>query len=148
MTLGTTENLSDTETLVLTIYGEARGESIEGQIAVACVIRNRAGNSKSIKEICLAPFQFSCWNKNDPNYPILMEIADKLIIGQKLTDPILRQCIWVAQGVINSDLLDITHGAEYYLTNQLIESGKLPSWALASKRINESVIDHQTFFNV
>src|SRR5665213_1243171 len=120
MMLNAIDNLSQVETLALTIYGEGRGESIEGQIAIACVIRNRAVN-KTIKEICLAPFQFSCWNKNDPNYPVLMEFVDQLIIGSKVSDIHLRQCIWVAQGIISGDILDNTGAARYYLTNALIK---------------------------
>ena len=33
--------LPDDAVLGLTLYGEARGEPIEGQIAVACCIKNR-----------------------------------------------------------------------------------------------------------
>jgi spore germination cell wall hydrolase CwlJ-like protein len=33
--------LSQLDTLALTIYGEARGERVEGRVAVACVVRNR-----------------------------------------------------------------------------------------------------------
>ena len=43
---------------------EARGESIDGSYAVASVIWNRAGgNPEKLKTVCLAPRQFSCWNK-------------------------------------------------------------------------------------
>lgn len=62
----------DMEVLAKTIFGEARGESEEGQTAVACCIINRFKAKKwfsgqTIAETCLKPWQFSCWNKNDPN---------------------------------------------------------------------------------
>ena len=48
---------------VETIVLEAQGESLEGQVAVGEVIRNRAkGGRRSVEEVCLAPYQFSCWN--------------------------------------------------------------------------------------
>ena len=39
-------NLVDIDTLARTIYGEARGESRQGKIAVACVILNRVKRKK------------------------------------------------------------------------------------------------------
>jgi N-acetylmuramoyl-L-alanine amidase len=53
----------DYETLKKTIYLEARGESREGQIAVACVIINRAIKwGMSIHDVCMQRYQFECWN--------------------------------------------------------------------------------------
>ncbi len=46
-----------------TLYAEARGESFEGMMAVASVIKTRATRSKiSLAEVCLQDKQFSCWN--------------------------------------------------------------------------------------
>jgi hypothetical protein len=50
---------------ILTIAYEASGESQEGQIAVASVIKTRmAQRGQSAKSICLARHQFSCWMAN------------------------------------------------------------------------------------
>ena len=47
-----------------TIMLEARGESLQGQIAVGEVIRNRAFKAQGTFEgICMAPRQFSAWNQ-------------------------------------------------------------------------------------
>lgn len=79
----------DTDILARTIYGEARGESISGQEAIASVILNRVAFAKrrgrywwgnTIAGVCLAPWQFSCWNENDPNRKII-ERADDADIG-------------------------------------------------------------------
>ena len=72
----TTITLSDTNLLHLakTIYGEARGESIETMFAVGWVIRNRlksGRHGKTYKGVVLQSKQFSCWNKNDPNYKVI-----------------------------------------------------------------------------
>ena len=66
-------NISDNDLTIMakTIWGEARGESQQGQEAVAWVIRNRAQRGgwwgNSIREVCLKDQQFSCWNNNDQN---------------------------------------------------------------------------------
>jgi len=49
-------------------YGEARGESNRGQFAVLMVIFNRAHRRKrSIIDVLLRSWQFSCLNKGDPS---------------------------------------------------------------------------------
>ena len=63
----------DSDVVAMTILGEARGEGEAGMYAVACVIAQRPiewkRNGKAItpKQVCLQDWQFSCWNKNDPN---------------------------------------------------------------------------------
>lgn len=68
----------DLDTLIRTVYGEARGEQHEGREAVAWVVRNRAEKGgwwgSTLKEVCKFPWQFSCWNKNDPNRKKLEEL--------------------------------------------------------------------------
>lgn len=57
--------------LALTIYGESRMESTPTKKAVAWIIRNRLNKSKKEKtyrEIVHKKNQFSCWQKNDPNF--------------------------------------------------------------------------------
>ena len=59
----------DIDVCAATLYAEARGEKIEGQIWVVWVIRNRQikkqkqhGIEFSFKDICLEPQQFECWD--------------------------------------------------------------------------------------
>ena len=140
-------SLSPTEILGLTIIGESRGESIAGQVAVGNVIRNRANYNKSTyHDICLAPKQFSCWNEDDSNRSLLLELADQLINGQFITDPYLKQCMFVAKGIVELELLDNTNGATNYLTSQLFFDGKTPSWAKNAKNLR--TIGNQIFFNL
>ena len=57
---------SDMELYAATVFLEAEGEPEEGKVAVAWVIRNRIdAKTTTIREIALAPWQFSCWN---PDY--------------------------------------------------------------------------------
>ncbi len=53
--------------LAATVYHEARGEPIEGQIAVAHVIMNRAlKRGLTVQEVVLQRKQFSCYNHGKP----------------------------------------------------------------------------------
>lgn len=116
-----------------------------GQIAVGCVIRNRVINETYL-QICLKPKQFSCWNENDPNYSLLVELAKGLIQNEFDVDGILDQCLYVAGGIVNDHIIDITNGAKNYLTEQLFHDSNRPSWA--AHPTNVQPIDSQVFFNV
>ena len=120
--------VKDHEMFVLakTIYGEARGEyvphkvGLSGLIAVGNVIINRVTQArwfgKTIEEVCRKPQQFSCWNTNDPNYPILNAVS--------LSDPVYRVCVEVANNLIQSMYPDLTFGANHYHTTSIS-----PAWA-------------------
>ena len=139
-------NISEIEIVSLTIYGEARGESILGQIAVGCVIRNRAiKNDESYQNICLKPKQFSCWNPGDNNRALLIDLATKMIHNEDINEQVLNQCVFIAGGIVNESIMDITHGATNYLTEHLFNTSR-PSWAL--NPINVRQVDSQIFFNV
>ena len=65
---GMDRNSYDYQTLLKTIYGEARGEPELGQRAVAWVIYNRVQLNRNywggntIASVCRAQYQFECWN--------------------------------------------------------------------------------------
>ena len=91
-----------------TIYGEARGEGVRGMQAVANVIMNRvrAGGwyGASVKDVVLKPYQFSCWNENDPNRKIILNAtAEQLATARSIADK-----------AIAGELPDITGGATNY----------------------------------
>ena len=103
-----------------TIWGESRGESIEGQIAVAHVIVNRAARGgwwgSTIPGVCVKPKQFSCWNEGDPNRAKMGDID--------LDDHAFARAVSIAAGVLSGDLPDTTGGATHYHTAAIA-----PSWA-------------------
>lgn len=123
----------DIEILAATIYGEARGETQQGKEMVGWSIRNRAeidlGNDgkpdwwgEGIAGVCLAPWQFSCWNANDPNRAKMLALG----LPQSLADPVYRDCLLAALTVaqaprIPADLVGITH---YYAAGI-----PAPAWA-------------------
>ena len=117
--IGTLEARRNREIDILarTLYGEARGETVRGKEAVACVIINRAKRSKErggywwgsdVEGVCLKPWQFSCWNENDPNAKKIRAIQP----GHRVFDT----CIRIAQRAVSGALDDITKGATHYHT--------------------------------
>jgi spore germination cell wall hydrolase CwlJ-like protein len=114
----------DIETMAKTIYGETRGEfyrfGVSSLIAVANVIANRKnkGFAKSIHEVCLSPYQFSCWNKTDPNYEkIANKINDSCVVFNK--------CLEVAKNVLSRKWPDLTDGCDHYHAKNI-----KPYWAV------------------
>jgi hypothetical protein len=108
-------SLTHKQIMALTIYGEARGESREGRIAVGSVIleRLRRGGwfGKSLRDVCLRPWQFSCFLPNDPNFLTLKTIAADFV-GACKRDTALRDCFDVADGLMVGTILpnvDATH---------------------------------------
>ena len=138
---------SDLDVLAATIYGEARGEILSGKQAVASVVMNRAayaaehsypefGNG-SVCSACLAPWQFSCWDKDDPNRAEIL----KLDFTAPSTE--LAECLKVAHNVINGSLPDPTRGCLFYKTTLLPwpkEWGK--------QKPADVVIGHQSFYKL
>jgi len=140
-------NQNDIETLARTLYGEARGENRQGKIAVACIVLNRIKRKKmcgwrdingykvaTIAATCLKPWQFSCWNKNDPNR--------KKIINVTLDDKKFAECYEIAQAACDDILEDITKGATHYYNPKACPQ---PAWAKGKTPC--VVIGHHLFFN-
>ena len=124
----------DRDILARTLWGEARGESLAGQIAVAWTIRNRVtdGKAKSwwgegYAGVCQKPYQFSCWNKNDPNYAYLS--GAKPIPYREFA-----QAQIAADQVLAGKVPDPTGGATHYYATTM---KKAPAWAAKAKQTLE-----------
>ena len=96
-------HLADGELMGLTIDGEAEGEIIEGKVAVGtvilCRVEHRAWDGKNIREVCLLPKQFSCFNPGAATRPRLERYADDFpaaVAAHKA----LADCHAVAQGLL------------------------------------------------
>lgn len=121
----------DRDILARTLWGEARGESLAGQIAVAWTIRNRVNDGKSkswwgegYAGVCLAKWQFSCWNKNDPNY-IYLSGAQPIPFRE------FAQAQIAADQVIAGKVPDPTGGATHYYATAM---KKPPAWAAKARQ--------------
>jgi len=132
--------MTELEIFAKTLYGEARGESLSGIEAIANVILNRVKHAqkigrfwwgKTIEEVCLKPFQFSCWNPRDPNYEILKTNLEN--------NKVYQMCVRVAKRAIAGFLPDQTKGATHYHTKSVH-----PYWAHAA--VPSAEIGHHVFY--
>lgn len=132
----------DIEILGRTIWGEARGETVEGQIAVAWVIRNRAeraqfaryqlGIDGAVAFVCLSPWQFSAWNEKDPNRKKMLTLTNDEGAAQ----------FALARKVLQGEIEDPTRGADHYHVTAMRE---FPDWATKMKPVRE--IGRHTFYD-
>lgn len=144
------EQLNDYQTLLLTLWGEARGLSYPGKFAVGCVIRNRFAvhfrGARSIKQVCLARLQFSCWFEvgGFSNYQALLHSAE--IVLNKVIEvwpTTLAQCSVVATNLLAGEL-DITDGATHYFHESIPE----PAWAKPPAVLTLQLGGHLFYRNV
>lgn len=121
------EDLSDLEIVARTIWAEAASDGKDME-AIACVIRNRVeadihGDGKpdwwgeGWRGVCLAPWQFSCWNANDPQRARLLAVTEGNARYRKALD--------VARAAMDWRLADPTGGATHYYASYIAE----PAWA-------------------
>lgn len=149
--------LDDAQTLTLTLLGEARGEEVEGRIAVASVIRNRVRDDRwpdTFKDVCLQKLQFSCWQTigGAANYRELMKMAERMLTNEErplrmtfASDAIVNETRWVADGILSGVTRDRTGGANHYMTRSLWETAP-PAWARGA--VPTCLIQRHAFFKL
>jgi Cell Wall Hydrolase len=127
-------SLDEVQALGLTLYGEARGELIEGKIFVGSVIRNRVLTPMrwpdTYRRVCFQNAQFSCWSPlgGSQNYERTMDAARFLADKEPLIkNSVLNECMFVARGIVEQVLLDRSGGCNHYVTEALYEQGTV-SW--------------------
>jgi N-acetylmuramoyl-L-alanine amidase len=125
--------LTSQQALIATLYGECRNQPLEGQLAVAWVVRNRADRlhdrTRAVAKVCLARDQFSCWWGDSTNARATQAFAGDLLAGGTPAEAALaRRLAWIADGVMRDCIEDPTGGATHYLTRDLYERNP-PSWA-------------------
>lgn len=113
--------------LAQTAWGEARGEGQAGIQAVMNCIVNRSKKpkwwGKTISEVCQKPFQFSCWNVNDPNSHLLAQL-------DPAKDKIYKLCLEMAKRACSGALVDLTNGATHYHEKHMRPA---PAWVSSLK---------------
>jgi len=120
------------DVLARTIWGEARSEPSDGMIAVANVVINRVRCRRTsygltVEAVCQKPYQFSCWNANDPNLPKLTKVAS--------SDPEFVTCLDIARRAVSGTLADLTSGSCHYHTRNVSaewSNGHVPVYAVGS----------------
>jgi spore germination cell wall hydrolase CwlJ-like protein len=107
----------DAHWMALTMWGEARNGGEEAMRAVGHVIDNRRRartHGRYATETVSAAWQFSAWNRNDPNYAAMLNV-------DKLRPDSEDQLMWLAAKRLAADILsgtsaDPTGGALFYHT--------------------------------
>ncbi len=120
--------LQDQQLLGLLIWGEARGESDEGKLAVGWVVRNRLNAKRDYgvtwREVMLKDKQFSCFNDENINKQRMSNIDN--LIG-------FDECFIIALRVWEGFGGDPSNGATHYHTkyidpewnNDMVETARI-----------------------
>lgn len=122
-----------------TLFGEAEAGNVEDARSIACVIKNRVNFPNwpdKIEEVCLQPWQFSCWNANDPNRVRIANASGEWF----------NKCLEIAREAMSDDHVDITNFSTHYYATYV----QIPRWARKKTPVKE--VRHRTgyahiFFN-
>lgn len=133
---------TEADVFARTIWGEARGEGVKGMEAVAAVILNRVAVAEekgsfwwgnNVIQVCQKPYQFSCWNRSDPNFKKLQSVDEK--------DLHFATALRIARRALCGCIKDHTDGATHYHTRDI-----LPYWAKGEEPLCE--IGHHIFYRL
>lgn len=117
-------HLAPDQVMALTIYGEARGEHRAGRIAVGTVILERVDHrpwdGDNIIDVCLWPYQFSCFLPGDPNRDMLRRAAEHWATYYAQSRS-MQECYDLARGLIDGAIprdpdLAAAHCCQYLTT--------------------------------
>ncbi|WP_342234624.1 DUF7742 family protein [Inquilinus sp. OTU3971] len=131
----------DLDIATRTLYGEARSKPVDDDAGVVWVLVNRAREAQAyinrtgkcrhplfgdgtVASAALMPWQFSCWNSNDPNLPKMKALSP--------ADAGYQACRQVVEAVVAGRVRDPTRGSKHYLTTALlrqINASSKPHWA-------------------
>jgi len=131
--------------LALTMWGEARSHGETGMRAVGHVIVNRAivganmwGGSE-IRNVATHPYQFSCWNQNDPNRERMLNVHR--LVPQSPDGQAWKLAQAIAVQILTGNSNDPTHGATMYHTTEV-----QPSWSRSSRHRQVANVANHVFY--
>ncbi len=99
----------DRDLVIRTIAAEAGGETRQGQVAVASVIRNRVNDDRhpnDASDVVFAPNQFSAWNTDGTGNSIGQDLRTDSELYRQIGD--------VVDDVFSGNAIDPTGGATHY----------------------------------
>lgn len=120
----------DSDTLARTIWGEAEPHDEADACAIAWVVRNRVQLPNwptRVAAVCLQPYQFSCWNVDNPNLLAMQEVT--------IQERWFRRCRDIAEMVIAGGIPDPTSRSTHYYATWL---KKTPKWARGHEPVHET----------
>lgn len=131
----TAEQSYELTLLMLCIWREARGETINAKVGVGWTIKNRLAlqgwMGKTYPAVILKPWQFLSFNVGDPN-------ATKF--PMPTSDPSFSDCLMAAKSVYEGTAPDPTNGATHYFDDSITA----PAWTKDATRTVK--IGHLTFY--
>ncbi len=150
----TLEQVYEVFLLALVVWREARGETLPGKLAVAWVVRNRVNHpgwwGKDWITVVLKPFQFSSFNRNDPNatrwpspldtsWEAALQIAADVYAGH-------GQVRFSDSGGVQRtpETGDPTSGAVFYFDKSL--DNNPPTWAIDGSTVHTADIGNLHFY--
>ena len=110
------------DVMARTLFGEASGCGVSAMQHVAMVIMNRVNHPKwwghDVISVCQEPWQFSCWNKSDPNRARILAATE--------ADGWFAVAVSIAYKAIGGNLPDVTDDADSYYALSMAHP---PAWA-------------------
>lgn len=117
---------SDIEIVAKTLFGEARGEGEMGLKGVASVIWTRAGGDISkLKDVCLKPKQFSCWNDGT----VVVNQKDKRAVAS------YKLCVTIAESMFRKTFEPAITADHYYSYQGKNKVKNKPAWHDPAKEV-------------
>lgn len=132
-------NEAEVRLLAATVWGEARSEGEDGMRAVAHVMKNRVGArfGENLETVIMTPYQFSVWNRGDPNRRLVSD-PDRYATGGIALET-WEQAQRIAREVLSGQSVDPTGGALFYHTRAI-----RPSWS--RQGVGRQVIGAHVFY--
>lgn len=131
----------DQTVLAKTLWGEARGEGKAGMRAVAAVVLNRLRvryrGCDSVAAVCLDPKQFSCWNGDDVNLPLMQRLG-------ATPDLDYQNALDIAAQAMAGQVPDPTLNSKHYVATTL-PAAAMPTWLRG--KAPAVVIGRHAFYN-
>ena len=123
--------------LRLCLWAEARGEPVIGRLAILYVLENRAiHRGSTLKTEVLRPRQFSSFNDDDPNRPLLLDAHTSDRAGWAAVDAI---CSLYESHATNNPVADSTHYYRFDMEHP-------PTWGRGNTGWKERmVLGHHVF---
>lgn len=126
-----TDRNSPAAVIATTLWGEARGEGLDGLMAVASVIWYESRRRKiSPMAECLRPWRYSCWRKG--------------VFQQKNPDiksPIWKTCLEIANALM-AGVFTPTLTASHYFNPKGVPGGWPKSWNRSKMTFVKKVKQH------
>lgn len=135
--------LSSRDLLARLLFGEARGEVLAGQVAVANVVMNRVKlggwYGLTVKDVMLKPWQFSCFNEDDPNL--------RLTASPPMREP-YTLCEMIAELALDGLLKDNTDNSTHYFNPDVVPGRWPKPWNRAQMVFRKKIGRHEFYEEV